>query len=200
MRQWIGSATVQIMTCGLFSDKLRWNLIMIDTFSFKKIPLKMSSGKCRPSCHALNVLIHWRGRSRRHLQTAFSNAFLWKKLCAFLLKYCTEVYCQGSSFGSGNGLAPNMLQGFTWTTDVLIWWRTCAPHPPTPAEDNSKRINCKYIAVWEWKKINISSKSHRNSSTDYKQRKHLRFWIKEMEQTSVNINRNSYIFIQENAF
>ena len=29
----------------------------IDTFSFKKMHLKMSSGKCRPFCLGLNVLI-----------------------------------------------------------------------------------------------------------------------------------------------
>ena len=32
-------------------------LIEINTFSFKKIHLKMSSGKCRPFCLGLNVLI-----------------------------------------------------------------------------------------------------------------------------------------------
>ena len=31
-------------------------LIKIHTFSFKKMHLKMSSGKCRPSCLSLNVL------------------------------------------------------------------------------------------------------------------------------------------------
>ena len=33
-------------------------LIEIYTFSFKKIDLKMSSGKCRPFCLGLNVLIN----------------------------------------------------------------------------------------------------------------------------------------------
>ena len=33
-------------------------LIGIQTFSFKKIDLKMSSGKCRPFCLGLNVLTH----------------------------------------------------------------------------------------------------------------------------------------------
>ena len=32
----------------------------IHTFSFKKMHLKMSSGKCRPSCLGLNVLMVWR--------------------------------------------------------------------------------------------------------------------------------------------
>ena len=34
-------------------------LIEIYTFPFKKMHLKMSSGKWRPSCLGLNVLIHW---------------------------------------------------------------------------------------------------------------------------------------------
>ena len=33
--------------------------IEINTFSFKKMPLKMSSGKWRPFCLGLNVLTHW---------------------------------------------------------------------------------------------------------------------------------------------
>ena len=33
-------------------------LIDINTFSFKKMHLKMSSGKCRPFCIGLNVLTH----------------------------------------------------------------------------------------------------------------------------------------------
>ena len=34
-------------------------LMEIYTFSFKKMHLKMSSGKCRPFCLGLNVLTHW---------------------------------------------------------------------------------------------------------------------------------------------
>ena len=34
-------------------------LIEINTFSFKKMPLKMSSGKWQPFCFSLNVLMLW---------------------------------------------------------------------------------------------------------------------------------------------
>ena len=37
-------------------NKLQWNLNRNHTFPFKKINLKMSSGKWRPSCLGLNVL------------------------------------------------------------------------------------------------------------------------------------------------
>ena len=57
---------VQIMGCRrpgiLLIEPLGRNfseiLIEIYTFSFKKIHLKMSSGKCRPFCLGLNVLTH----------------------------------------------------------------------------------------------------------------------------------------------
>ena len=39
-------------------NKLQWNLNR-NSFSFKEMHLKMSSGKCRPSCLVLNVLKQW---------------------------------------------------------------------------------------------------------------------------------------------
>ena len=51
---WTNAAILLIQTSGTnFSEILR----EIYTFSFKKMHLKMPSGKCRPSCLALNVLI-----------------------------------------------------------------------------------------------------------------------------------------------
>ena len=74
MRQWIGSALVQIMACRLFSTKplyepmltllngtLRTNLseilIKIKNFSFTKMNLKISSVKWRPFCPGGDELI-----------------------------------------------------------------------------------------------------------------------------------------------
>ena len=53
---WTNAGIVLIGTLGTNFNEI---LIKIDTFSFKKIHLKMSSGKWRPSCLGLNVLTHW---------------------------------------------------------------------------------------------------------------------------------------------
>ena len=51
---WTNAWILLIQTLGTnFSDEI---LREIYTFSFKKMHLKMSSGKCRPSCLGLNVL------------------------------------------------------------------------------------------------------------------------------------------------
>ena len=74
MRQWTGSALVQIMACRLFGAKplpepmltycrldpseqtsVKFEL-KIQNFSFKKMLLKRSSGKWRPFCFGINVL------------------------------------------------------------------------------------------------------------------------------------------------
>ena len=75
MRQLIGSALVQIMACRLVGAKLlshpmleycqldNWEktsvnlLIVINTFSFKKMHSKMSSAKCRPFCPGVDELM-----------------------------------------------------------------------------------------------------------------------------------------------
>ena len=47
-----------ILWIGPLVTNFSENLIGIQTFSFKKMPLKMSSAKCRPFCLGLNVLKH----------------------------------------------------------------------------------------------------------------------------------------------
>ena len=61
--------------------------IKIHTFSFKKINLKMSSGKWSPFCLGLNVLTHW-GRDKVDAisQTTVSDTFSWMKIFEFRLK------------------------------------------------------------------------------------------------------------------
>ena len=79
MRRWILSALVQIMACRLFGAKpfskpmlgqyQLWHvrtkfsetLIKMQHFSFTKIHLKISSGKWRPFCLDLNVLMVFTG-------------------------------------------------------------------------------------------------------------------------------------------
>ena len=74
MRQWIGSALVQIMACRLFSAKPLSKPMLgycqldpweknfseiITNFSFTKMQLKISSAKRRPFCPGRDELTHW---------------------------------------------------------------------------------------------------------------------------------------------
>ena len=54
-RQAIIRTNVGILLIGPLGKNFNEILIEIYTFSFKKMYLKMSSGKCRPSCLALNA-------------------------------------------------------------------------------------------------------------------------------------------------
>ena len=78
-------------------------LISIETFSFKKMLLKMSSGKCRPFCLGLNVLTNWgRNKMATISQTTFSKAFSWMKNFTEICSLGSNL--QYSSIGSDNGL------------------------------------------------------------------------------------------------
>ena len=55
-RQAIIRTNAGILLIGPIGTNFSEILIKIHTFSFKKMNLKMSSGKCRPSCLGLNVL------------------------------------------------------------------------------------------------------------------------------------------------
>ena len=48
-----------ILLIGPWGTNFSESLITIQTFSFKKMHLKMSSAKWRPFCHGLNVLSHY---------------------------------------------------------------------------------------------------------------------------------------------
>ena len=89
MRRWTGSSLVQMMTSRLFGAKplsepmlehcvigsFGTNFsefsIEYNSFSFKKMHLKMSSGKWRPSCLGLNVLKPQVSSLQRHLWVRF---------------------------------------------------------------------------------------------------------------------------------
>ena len=55
-RQAIIRTNAGLLLIGPLGTNFNENLIEILTFSFKKMRLKMSSGKWRPFCHGLNVL------------------------------------------------------------------------------------------------------------------------------------------------
>ena len=69
---WTNTGLLWIGPLGTYFNEIR---IKIQQFSLKKIHLKMSSGKCRPSCLGLNVLICcWTVRfSENLLQLFWSN-------------------------------------------------------------------------------------------------------------------------------
>ena len=64
-RQAITWTNVGILLIGPLATNFSEMFIEIHTFSFKKIHLKMSSGKWRPFCRGLNVLTHW--QMHKHL-------------------------------------------------------------------------------------------------------------------------------------
>ena len=57
-RQAIIWTNARILLIGPLGTNFSEILLDIHTFPFKKMHLKMSSGKCRPFCFGLNVLIH----------------------------------------------------------------------------------------------------------------------------------------------
>ena len=81
-RQTIIWTKAGILLIRTFATNFSEILSEINTFSFKKMRLKMSSAKWRPFCLGLNVLTHW-GRDkwtpfrRRHFQMHFLE---WKYL------------------------------------------------------------------------------------------------------------------------
>ena len=56
---WTNNGIVSIELVGTNLSELSEILPKIQAFSFKKMPLKMSSGKRRPPCPSRNVLNQW---------------------------------------------------------------------------------------------------------------------------------------------
>ena len=71
-RQAITWTNVGILLIGTLGTNFSEMLIEIHTFSFKKIHLKMSSGKWRPFCPGLNVLKDF------HMHIMDSHSYIWK--------------------------------------------------------------------------------------------------------------------------
>ena len=104
-RQAIIWTNAGILLIGALGTNVSEIFITIYTFSLKKMLLKMSSGKRRPSCLGLNVLTH---------------------LPLDKMEVCSsESNWQYHSTGLENGLAPNRWQTIIWTNADLIHWRIC---------------------------------------------------------------------------
>ena len=87
-RQAIIWSNVRILLNWTLGTNFSKILSEIDTFSFKQMRLKMSSGKWRPYCLGLNVLTHWgRDKMAAIFQTTFSNGFSGMKMYEFRLTF-----------------------------------------------------------------------------------------------------------------
>ena len=82
-----------ILSIGPLGTKLSEILIAIDIFSFKKMHLKMSSGKWQPSCLSLNVLRHhiappdWQAGGNCCEWSAENGPSLSEKMCHIYLNW-----------------------------------------------------------------------------------------------------------------
>ena len=92
LRQAIIWTNAEILLTGHLGTKFSEILIEIHTFSFKKMHLKMSSGKWHPFCLGLNVLSHDVVYLCRKLPSL--SKFLWFFYCPNLLVLNEKVICQ----------------------------------------------------------------------------------------------------------
>ena len=93
-RQAITWTNVGILLIGPLGTNFSEMLIEIHTFSFKKIHLKMSSGKWRPFCLSLNVLIASHpstGQNIRAVQRGGHTGWLWSHLLIWMMGFLLRV-------------------------------------------------------------------------------------------------------------
>ena len=95
-RQAIIWTNAGILLIGPLGTNFSEILIGVQTFSFKKMHLKMSSAKWCPFCPGLIVLTHW-GRDKKDAisQTTFSSAFSWMKMHEFRLIFHWSLFLRG---------------------------------------------------------------------------------------------------------
>ena len=100
---------VWILLVGPLGTNFSEMLIEIHTFSFKKIHLKMSSGKCRPFCLVLNVLIQLTKGEWAQLWKSFRLIYLAWFFYQFNTKYFQAILNCGT-FGSWKTLQLHISQ------------------------------------------------------------------------------------------
>ena len=100
----------------------------IHTFSFKKVHLKMSSGKCRPFCLGLNVLM--KGATGFNLTTLYkmksiSIYHFWLG-AGILDHHCIKHEHQHLNVDSTNPASASLIPLTSWDLIVirLMWWYT----------------------------------------------------------------------------
>ena len=87
-RQAIISTNAEILLIGPWGTNFSEILIQIQTFSFKKMHLKMASAKWRPFCLSLNVLRNISGSSRPCRPFLINN--LWALLLTWINLNCSK--------------------------------------------------------------------------------------------------------------
>ena len=127
-RQAITWTNVGILLIGPLGTNLSEMLIEIHTFSFKRIHLKMSSGKWRPFCLGLNVLMSCYFRSVAMEWLPFgSKASNWTlTYCGLVTPYHLWRHRSVSTLAQVMGcclLAPShyLFPYYQWGPVALIW-------------------------------------------------------------------------------
>ena len=101
-----------LLLIGPLGTNFSENLIRIQSFSFKKMHLKMSSAKWRPFCYGINVLNKWKPpRSCLATPDAISKCQQ--------LSYCGIIDTQAASYYDVSLTIILML--FLWTLSLSQW-------------------------------------------------------------------------------
>ena len=156
-------------------------------------------------------------------QTTFSNGFSWTKMYEFRLNF-TEVCSnwQYSNIGSDNGLVPTRQHAIIWTNDGCFTDASVGPSELTHIRARKRyHIHCLCRTLWF---IDVLTSVNSLRPSDAYMRRwqnhnwfrlwlvawpapshYLNQWWKIVDWTlrnklPWNFNRNSNIFIQENAF
>ena len=97
-RQVITWTNAGILLIGPFRTHFSEILMVIHTFPFKKMHLKMLTGKWWPFCLGVNVLTHWgRDKMAAVSQTTLSNAFSGMKMLEFWLRFHWSLFLRVQS-------------------------------------------------------------------------------------------------------
>ena len=134
-RQAIIWTNAGILLIGHLRTNFSEILIEIQTFSYKKMHLKMSSGKWRPFCLGLNVLTHWPLEDvalipGHHKQSGIQDIWYTSHFVRACFVLRTIQFCHKPSglFFTGNG-APVLVktkENETNTPTVRIWAKRIA--------------------------------------------------------------------------
>ena len=90
-RQTIIWTNAGILLIGPLGTNFSENLIEIHIFSFKKMHLKMSSGKCRPFCLGLNVLTGVTGRQLMYGNNILDNSGIISNISCYVAELSLTV-------------------------------------------------------------------------------------------------------------
>ena len=126
-RQAIIWTNAGLLLIGPLETNFTETLINIQTFSFRKMHLKMSPGKWRPFCLGLNVLK--KGLHTEHPPSGQNGRYLSDDMrkCIYEISFCISIHVRKScpwgfgylwfSIGPGNGLVQEKRRAIQWSSD-----------------------------------------------------------------------------------